>query len=75
MLRSYLDAGDLSILGEHVGKLLLTQLFAQVLDEDIGEPLSFFSKLQLTLQLQGQLRPQLNQSQPLHLETLWPLIA
>ena len=46
---SYLDAGDLSILGEHVGKLLLTQLFAQVLDEDIGEPLSFFSKLQLTL--------------------------
>ena len=55
MKETYLDGGDLSELGEHVSELLLAQLLAEVLDEDVGEALGFLAQLLLALLARNEL--------------------
>lgn len=45
----YLDGRDLPVLGEHVCQVLFTQLFAQVLDEHVGEFLRLLAPFLFTL--------------------------
>ena len=48
-IETHFDGGDLSKLGEHVSELLLAQLLAKVLDEDVGELLGLLAQLLLAL--------------------------
>ncbi len=45
MIHLYLDGRDFSVLGKHVCQILFGQIFAKVLDEDIGEAFGLLAQL------------------------------